>query len=184
MIGLVSGKGELEVGRSGVVCRRLKGLGRLTLAGKLIFTIVPVLLVLTVGLIAVLVLLGPTILQFLGDNLWLVRFVVAATAILLMTIPTAFIVGYMELKGIAFMNLRIGPDRVGPWGTGDLGRSRPEDAGQRGLQPDRRRSPGLHAAPVVVFMASVMSLLVIPFAPGLFGQDMNIALLTSSRSAG
>ena len=32
-------------------------------------------------------------------------------------------------------------------------------------------------APVVVFMATVMSLLVIPFAPGLFGQDMNIALL-------
>jgi len=32
-------------------------------------------------------------------------------------------------------------------------------------------------APVVVYMASVMSLLVIPFAPGLFGQDFNIALL-------
>jgi hypothetical protein len=48
-------------------------------SGKLIFTILPVLLVVTVGLIAVLVLFGPTILQFLGDNLWLVRFVVAAT---------------------------------------------------------------------------------------------------------
>ena len=69
-----------------------RGWSRLTLAGKLIFTIVPVLLVLTVGLIAVLVLLGPTILQFLGDNLWLVRFVVAATAILLMSIPTAFLI--------------------------------------------------------------------------------------------
>jgi NADH-quinone oxidoreductase subunit H len=32
-------------------------------------------------------------------------------------------------------------------------------------------------APIVVFMATVMSLLVIPFAPGLFGQDMNIAML-------
>jgi NADH-quinone oxidoreductase subunit H len=32
-------------------------------------------------------------------------------------------------------------------------------------------------APVVVYMASVMSLVVIPFAPGLFGQDFNIALL-------
>jgi NADH-quinone oxidoreductase subunit H len=32
-------------------------------------------------------------------------------------------------------------------------------------------------APVVVYLGSVMSLLVIPFAPGLFGQDMNIGLL-------
>jgi len=62
---------------------------RLTLAGKLIFTIVPVLLVLTIGLTVTLVLLGPTILGFLTANLWLVRFVVAATAILLMSVPTA-----------------------------------------------------------------------------------------------
>ena len=32
-------------------------------------------------------------------------------------------------------------------------------------------------APVVVYLASVMTLLVIPFAPGLFGADLNIGLL-------
>jgi NADH-quinone oxidoreductase subunit H len=32
-------------------------------------------------------------------------------------------------------------------------------------------------APVTVYLASVMSLLVIPFAPGLFGWDMNLGLL-------
>jgi NADH-quinone oxidoreductase subunit H len=32
-------------------------------------------------------------------------------------------------------------------------------------------------APVVVYLASVMTLLVIPFAPGLFGYDLNIGLL-------
>jgi NADH:ubiquinone oxidoreductase subunit H len=32
-------------------------------------------------------------------------------------------------------------------------------------------------APVVTYLGSVMTLLVIPFAPGLFGQDMNIGLL-------
>jgi NADH-quinone oxidoreductase subunit H len=32
-------------------------------------------------------------------------------------------------------------------------------------------------APVVVYLASVMSLLVIPFAPGLFGADLNLGLL-------
>ena len=32
-------------------------------------------------------------------------------------------------------------------------------------------------APVVTYLASVMTLLVIPFAPGLFGQDLNLGLL-------
>ena len=34
-----------------------------------------------------------------------------------MTIPTAFLIIYMEMKVIALMNLRIGPDRVGPFGS-------------------------------------------------------------------
>src|SRR3712207_8897631 len=40
----------------------------------------------------------------------------AVTAILLFTIPTAFIIIFMEMKFIALMNLRLGPNRVGPWG--------------------------------------------------------------------
>ena len=42
---------------------------------------------------------------------------VAATIVLLMTVPTAFLIIYMEMKVIALMNLRIGPDRVGPFGS-------------------------------------------------------------------
>ena len=151
--------------------------GRLTLAGKVVFTVLPLLIALTIALTVFLVLFGPTILDFLGANLGLVRFVVAATAILVMTIPTAFIVGYMELKGIALMNLRIGPDRVGPFGSlisvfHGLKMLAKEDYSPTGA--DRLV---FTLAPVVVFMATVMSLLVIPFAPGLFGQDMSIALL-------
>ena len=42
---------------------------------------------------------------------------VAVTIVLLMTVPTAFLIIYMEMKVIALMNLRIGPDRVGPFGS-------------------------------------------------------------------
>ena len=35
----------------------------------------------------------------------------------IMAFAAAFIIIYMELKVIAFMNLRVGPDRVGPYGT-------------------------------------------------------------------
>ena len=44
------------------------------------------------------------------------RFVVATTLLLLLTIPTAFIVIQMEIKIIAQMQLRYGPNRVGPKG--------------------------------------------------------------------
>jgi NADH-quinone oxidoreductase subunit H len=150
---------------------------RLTLPGKLIFTILPVLVVLTVGLIAVLVLFGPTILQFLADNLWLVRFVVAATAVLLLSIPTAFLIIYMEMKIIALMNLRIGPDRVGPFGSLLSVVHGLKVLAKEDFSPTGADRLIFTLAPIVVFMATIMGMLVIPFAPGLFGQDMNIALL-------
>ena len=150
---------------------------RLTLAGKLIFTIGPILIALTVGLTVFLVLFGPTILQFLADNLFLVRFVVAATAILLMSIPTAFLIIYMEMKVIALMNLRIGPDRVGPFGSLLSVVHGLKVLGKEDFTPTGADSLVFTLAPVVVFVSTILALLVIPFAPGLFGQDMSIALL-------
>src|SRR4029453_18142170 len=162
---------------AGVVTTLTRTWSRLTLPGQMILTFLPGLVVLTVGLTAVLVLFGPTILQFLADNLWLVRFVVAATAVLLVSIPTAFLIIYMEMKIIALMNLRIGPDRVGPFGSllsvvHGLKVLMKED-----FTPTGADSVVFTWAPVVVYLASVMSLLVIPFAPGLFGVDINLALL-------
>jgi len=151
--------------------------GRLTLGGKILFSLVPILLVLTIGLVAVLAIAGGPALDFLAANMWLVRFVVAATAVLLMSVPTAFLIIYMEMKIIALMNLRIGPDRVGPWGSllsvvHGLKVLMKEDFSPTGA--DRLV---FTLAPVVVYMGAVMALLVVPFAPGLFGADMNIGLL-------
>jgi NADH-quinone oxidoreductase subunit H len=149
----------------------------LTLAGKLIFTIIPILLVLTIGLVAVLVLFGGAILDFLATNIWLVRFVVAVTAVLLMSIPTAFLIIYMEMKIIALMNLRIGPDRVGPFGSLLSVVHGLKVLAKEDFSPTGADRLVFTLAPVVVFMSTVMALLVIPFAPGLFGQNMNIGLL-------
>jgi NADH-quinone oxidoreductase subunit H len=154
-----------------------KSWGRLTLPGKLVFTVVPVLLVATVGLVAIIAIFGAPIVDVLADNLPIVRFVVAATIILLITIPTAFLIIYMEMKVIALMNLRIGPDRVGPFGSllsvvHGLKVLMKEDFTPTGADPIV-----FTWAPVVVYLASVMSLLVIPFAPGFFAQDLNLGLL-------
>jgi len=150
---------------------------RLTLPGKIVLTVAPILLVLTVGLVAVIAIFGGPILDVLAANLPIVRFVVAATIILLITVPTAFLIIYMEMKIIALMNLRIGPERVGPWGSLMSVTHGLKVLAKEDFTPTGADTVVFTWAPVVVYLASVMSLLVIPFAPGLFGQDFNIGLL-------
>jgi NADH-quinone oxidoreductase subunit H len=150
---------------------------RLTLPGKVIFTTLPVLLALGLGLVAVVVLFGGPILDVLADQLPIVRFVVAATAILLMSVPTAFIIIYLEMKLIALINLRIGPDRVGPFGSAFSVVHGLKVLMKEDFTPTGVDVPVFTLAPVVVFMATIMALMVLPFAPGLFGVDMNVALL-------
>ncbi len=151
--------------------------GRLTLPGKVLAIAVPVLVAATFGLLAFVIVLGPLVIDILEANMPLVRFVVAATAVLLMTIPTAFLIGYMELKVIARMNLRIGPDRVGPFGALQSVVHGLKMLMKEDFTPTGADQLVFTWAPVVVFLASVMTLLVIPFAPGLFGQDLNVGLL-------
>jgi NADH-quinone oxidoreductase subunit H len=150
---------------------------RLTLPGKVLAIVVPLGAIVTVGLGLFVALLGAGIVRFLGDNLPLVRFVAAATAVLVLTIPSAFLIIYMELKVIALMNLRYGPDRVGPFGAAQSVAHGLKVLSKEDFTPTGADVPVFTMAPVVVFLSSVMSLLVLPFAPGLFGQDFNIGLL-------
>jgi NADH-quinone oxidoreductase subunit H len=150
---------------------------RLTVPGKALFLLIPLGAILTLGLVVVILLFGGTILDILTFNIGIVRFVVAATLLLILAPPIAFVIIYMEMKIIALMNLRIGPDRVGPWGTllstvHGLKVLMKED-----FTPTQADSVVFTWAPVVVFGASALSALVLPFAPGLIAQDFNLALL-------
>ncbi|MES2210669.1 MAG: complex I subunit 1 family protein [Chloroflexota bacterium] len=151
--------------------------GRLTLPGKIVFTLVPLLAALGAGLVVLIALFGGTAWDLVLANLGIVRFLAAATIILVITIPIAFLNIYLEMKVIALMNLRVGPDRVGPWGSllsvvHGLKVLIKEDFTPTGADPIV-----FTWAPVVTYGAAVMTLLVIPFAPGLYGQDFNIGLL-------
>jgi NADH-quinone oxidoreductase subunit H len=150
---------------------------RMSLQTRLLAIFVPAAIVAAVVTVLAIVLLGPPFLDFLGANLPLVRFFVAATAILMLTVPTAFVLIYLELKVIARMNLRVGPNRVGPWGAAMSVIHGLKVLAKEDFAPTGADITIFTLAPVVTYMASVMSLLVIPFAPGLFGQDFNIGLL-------
>jgi NADH-quinone oxidoreductase subunit H len=150
---------------------------QLTLPGKALLILIPLLAVLTTGLLITILLFGQQILDILVYNLPIVRFVFAATVLLLLAPPIAFVIIYMEMKIIALMNLRIGPDRVGPWGSllstvHGLKVLMKED-----FTPSRADPVVFTWAPVVVFSTMALSALVIPFAPGLFAQDFNLGLL-------
>ncbi len=150
---------------------------RLTIPGKILAVVVPLGAILTIGLAVVIALLGGLVVDFLADNLPLVRFVVAVTVVLLMTIPSAFLIIFMEMKVIALMNLRYGPDRVGPFGSALSVVHGLKVLMKEDFTPTGADVPVFTMAPVVVYLAPVMSLLVLPFAPGLYGQDFNISLL-------
>ncbi|CAN5735837.1 hypothetical protein BH23CHL7_BH23CHL7_03150 [soil metagenome] len=162
---------------------------RLTLTGKIV---VPLLILLILATVALLVLwqlgvlpwLIGLLLQVVNDNIDLFRFLAAATAILLFTVPTAFVIIFMEMKIIAFINLRLGPNRVGPWGTLSSVFHGFKVLAKEDYTPTGADPIVFTWAPVVTYLAAVLGLLVIPFAPGLVGLDMNIGLLYFFAIAG
>ncbi|MGH2357369.1 MAG: NADH-quinone oxidoreductase subunit NuoH [Candidatus Limnocylindria bacterium] len=114
---------------------------------------------------------------FVENLLGVVRFVAATTLLLLLTVPTAFIVIQMEIKIIAQMQLRYGPNRVGPRGIFQSTIHGFKFLAKEDQTPDRADVPTFTIAPWMVFMAAAMSMLVIPFAPGAIAADFNIGVV-------
>jgi NADH-quinone oxidoreductase subunit H len=152
--------------------------GNMTLLGRilvpLLFLVIVVGPVLTV-LIALFI--GPWLVDLLAANIDIVRFVVAVTGVLLFSIPAAFIIIYMELKVIAFMNLRRGPNRILPAGAAMSVVHGLKVLTKEDFTPTGADRLVFTWAPVVVFLTAVMTFMVIPFGPGLVGQDLNVGLL-------
>jgi NADH-quinone oxidoreductase subunit H len=105
------------------------------------------------------------------------RFVLATTLLLLLTVPTAFIVIQLELKVIAQMQLRFGPNRVGPWGMFQSTIHGFKVLAKEDTTPDQADRPTFTMAPWMVFMAAAMSMLVIPWAPGLVAVESSISVV-------
>ncbi|MFV2062016.1 MAG: NADH-quinone oxidoreductase subunit H [Chloroflexota bacterium] len=155
---------------------------RLSLSGKIILPLIAVLVLGTLGFVFLWVVgVGPWVLNWVIDtgeaNIDILRFLAAVTGILLFTIPAAFLIIFMELKLIAAMNLRIGPNRVGPWGTLSSTIHGLKVLAKEDFTPTGVDVPVYTLAPAVVYLAAVLTLMVIPFAPGMLGYEMELGLL-------
>jgi NADH-quinone oxidoreductase subunit H len=156
--------------------------GRMSLAGKVILPLFLFMVLLTVlllagwqvGLIPALLDLGG---ELVRSNIDIFRFIITATATLLITVPVAFIIIFMEMKVIAFLAGRIGPNRIGPWGTLSSAIHGFKVLAKEDFTPTGADAAVFTVAPIITYLSSVLTLLVIPFAPGLVGLDMNIGLL-------
>ena len=105
------------------------------------------------------------------------RFVLATTLLLLLTVPTAFVIIQMEMKIIAQMNLRFGPNRIGPRGIFQSTIHGFKVLAKEDTVPDQADRGTFTLAPWMVYMAAAMSMLVIPFAPGAIAADFNIGIV-------
>src|SRR5438046_2559135 len=135
---------------------------RLTLGGKIILPLLLLGLLLTVvlllgwqyGLIPGLIDIVATVVR---DNINIVRFLLAATAILLFTVPTAFVIIFMEMKIIAFLASRLGPNRVGPWGTLSSVFRGLKVLAKEDFTQTAADAPDFTMAPVVTYLATVLT---------------------------
>lgn len=105
------------------------------------------------------------------------RFILATTLLLLLTVPTAFIIIQMEMKIIAQLALRYGPNRIGPKGIFQSTIHGFKVLAKEDTVPDQADRMTFTLAPWMVYMAAAMSMLVIPFAPGAIAADFNIGIV-------
>ncbi|MDP9023656.1 MAG: NADH-quinone oxidoreductase subunit NuoH [Actinomycetota bacterium] len=116
----------------------------------------------------------PSILNVSG-NLWLdVALKVVAIVALFLVAPLA--IGYMEHKVMAHQQARFGPMDVGPHGTLQLVADGVKFMQKEGIVPRAADRWVFGMAPAVSLVAVLVVFLVIPFAPGLWAEDLDLGL--------
>ncbi len=110
------------------------------------------------------------------------------TAILVITFVAvlAMVLIYLERKVAAYMQLRLGPNRVGIYGTGQVVADVLKLVLKEGITPDGADKLMFNLAPYVVLSTCMMALAPIAFGNGLVLWDLNIGVLyiTSITSLG
>lgn len=103
--------------------------------------------------------------------------VIAGIALLLFLVPLCFFLGYMERKVAAFMQIRLGPNRVGPKGSMQIVADTVKLLLKEGLTPTGSDRFLFNLAPLIVVVASMLVMAPIAFAKDFQIWDISIGVL-------
>ena len=112
------------------------------------------------------------------DNIWLVTLLLAK--IILIILPLFGAVAYLTLaerKVIGAMQLRIGPNRVGPWGLGQPIADAVKLIFKEIILPSDANMVPFFIAPIMVMVPALIAWAVIPFDQGWVLANINLGVL-------
>src|SRR5215218_10004326 len=115
------------------------------------------------------------LLEYLDQEPW--RFLISFGAILFLSLNLAAILTLAERKVAGYIQLRHGPNRVGPRGLLQPAADMVKLFTKENLSPRGSDRWVFLAAPIAMFLPAPLIWLVVPFAPGVVVADLNIALL-------
>src|SRR6187549_619846 len=115
--------------------------------------------------------------QFAAPWPMLIEFVIVGVCIISLFAMLGLVLIMMERKVSAWMQLRLGPNRVGPVGMFQTAADTLKLAVKEGLTPDGADKFLFNLAPYVVMMVAMLILAPIPFAKGFQIWDINIGVL-------
>ena len=113
-----------------------------------------------------------------GDlALMITEMVIIGVSLLVFLVLLCFFLGYMERKVAAFMELRLGPNRVGPKGTLQIVADTLKLLFKEGLTPDSSDKFLFNLAPGIMVVTSMLAVAPIAFAKNFQIWDINIGVL-------
>ncbi len=115
------------------------------------------------------------VLQYVDQEPW--RFLISFVAILFLTLNLAAILTLAERKVAGYIQLRYGPNRVGPRGLLQPAADIFKLFAKENLSPGRADRWIFLAAPIAMFIPAAAVWLVVPFAPEAVVANLNIGLL-------
>ena len=103
--------------------------------------------------------------------------VIVGLCLIAFLVPLCFFLGYMERKVAAFMQIRLGPNRVGPRGSLQIVADTVKLLFKEGLTPDSSDKIMFNMAPVIMVVTSLLLMAPIAFAKDFQIWDLNIGVL-------
>ena len=103
--------------------------------------------------------------------------VITGVCLLVFLVLLCFFLGYMERKVAGFIEIRLGPNRVGPKGSLQIVADTVKLLFKEGITPSSSDKFLFHLAPVIVVTAAMLSVAPIAFASNFQVWDVNIGVL-------